>query len=99
MTKTFYEFFAGGGMARAGLGADWKCLFANDFCKKKAAAYAENWGDHHLVVRDVNRSGSVTFLATQISLGLRFLAKTCHWRAVVPAFAVSAAGRFGGSGR
>jgi DNA (cytosine-5)-methyltransferase 1 len=28
---TFYEFFAGGGMARAGLGADWQCLFANDF--------------------------------------------------------------------
>lgn len=44
-------------MARAGLGADWKCLFANDFCKKKAAAYAENWGDHHLVVRDVNMVG------------------------------------------
>jgi DNA (cytosine-5)-methyltransferase 1 len=28
---TFYEFFAGGGMARAGLGEDWQCLFANDF--------------------------------------------------------------------
>jgi G:T-mismatch repair DNA endonuclease (very short patch repair protein) len=27
---TFYEFFAGGGMARAGLGPQWKCLFAND---------------------------------------------------------------------
>ncbi len=31
----FYEFFAGGGMARAGLGPDWHCLFANDFDPKK----------------------------------------------------------------
>ena len=28
---TYYEFFAGGGMARAGLGEGWDCLFANDF--------------------------------------------------------------------
>jgi len=28
---SFYEFFAGGGMARAGLGEDWACHFANDF--------------------------------------------------------------------
>jgi DNA (cytosine-5)-methyltransferase 1 len=28
---TFYEFFAGGGMARLGLGPGWTCLFANDF--------------------------------------------------------------------
>ncbi len=27
---TFYEFFAGGEMARAGLESDWECLFAND---------------------------------------------------------------------
>jgi DNA (cytosine-5)-methyltransferase 1 len=26
----FYEFFAGAGMARAGLGANWTCTFAND---------------------------------------------------------------------
>jgi hypothetical protein len=31
MTRfTFCEFFAGGGMARAGLGEPWRCLFAND---------------------------------------------------------------------
>lgn len=36
----FYEFFAGGGMARAGLGAGWECLFANDIDSKKAASYA-----------------------------------------------------------
>ena len=34
--KTFYEFFSGGGMARAGLGNGWQCLFANDICEKKA---------------------------------------------------------------
>ena len=27
----FFEFFAGGGMVRAGLGANWRCRFANDF--------------------------------------------------------------------
>lgn len=41
---SFYEFFAGGGMARAGLGPNWKCLFANDFDHKKALTYQENWG-------------------------------------------------------
>lgn len=41
---SFYEFFAGGGMARAGLGDDWQCLFANDFDPKKGFAYQANWG-------------------------------------------------------
>jgi len=50
---TFYEFFAGGGMARAGLGADWQCLFANDFDPKKAAAYRANWGDGEMWCGDV----------------------------------------------
>ena len=53
MKKTFYEFFAGGGMAHAGLGPDWECLFANDFCEKKAASYAANWGADCLHVGDV----------------------------------------------
>lgn len=39
----FYEFFAGGGMARLGLGPDWRCLFANDIDPKKAAAYRANF--------------------------------------------------------
>lgn len=51
--RTFYEFFAGGGMARAGLGADWTCLFANDFDPKKAATYRANWGTRGLHVGDV----------------------------------------------
>ena len=50
---TFYEFFAGGGMARAGLGGGWRCLFANDFDARKAESYAANWGSDHLFVGDV----------------------------------------------
>ena len=40
---SFYEFFAGGGMARAGLGEGWTCLFANDFDRKKGLTYQANW--------------------------------------------------------
>ena len=49
----FYEFFAGGGMVRSGLGLNWECLFANDFDHKKAATYASNWGDGVMVTKDV----------------------------------------------
>ncbi|MDZ4137268.1 MAG: DNA cytosine methyltransferase [Erythrobacter sp.] len=49
----FYEFFAGGGMARAGLGEGWECLFANDIDLKKAATYVENWGRGAMVAADV----------------------------------------------
>lgn len=50
---TYYEFFAGGGMARAGLGAAWRCLFANDFDPLKARTYQANWGEAHFVRGDV----------------------------------------------
>jgi DNA (cytosine-5)-methyltransferase 1 len=40
---SFFEFFAGAGMARAGLGVQWTCLFANEFDEKKAAVYKANW--------------------------------------------------------
>ena len=49
----FYEFFAGGGMARYGLGSDWCCLFANDIDEKKAACYRANFGAEDLLVADV----------------------------------------------
>lgn len=52
---TFYEFFAGGGMARAGLGLRWQCLFANDFDFKKSVTYNENWGPGTLVTKDVGK--------------------------------------------
>lgn len=50
---TFLEFFAGGGMARAGLRPDWRSVWANDFCESKAAVYARNWGGENLHVGDV----------------------------------------------
>ncbi len=40
---SFYEFFAGAGMAREGLGENWDCLFANEFDLKKTAIYKKNW--------------------------------------------------------
>lgn len=49
----YYEFFAGGGMVRAGLGEGWHCLLANDFDPAKAAAYRANWGDADLRVGDI----------------------------------------------
>ena len=42
---SFLEFFAGGGMARLGLGARWDCAFANDFDPVKAATYRANFAD------------------------------------------------------
>lgn len=55
---TFFEFFAGGGMARVGL-EGWTCLFANDLSVKKAAAYRSNWGDDDLHVGDIHEMGGV----------------------------------------
>ena len=57
--RTFLEFFAGGGMAREGLGQGWRCLFANDFDQSKADAYSARWGSNgarpsELVIGDVN---------------------------------------------
>jgi DNA (cytosine-5)-methyltransferase 1 len=55
---TFYEFFAGGGMARAGLGDDWQCVFANDFDFRKGVAYQSNWDKNsHTVMKvgDIRR--------------------------------------------
>jgi DNA (cytosine-5)-methyltransferase 1 len=52
--RSYYEFFAGGGMARAGLGQEWTCLLANDIDAKKGASYAANWGDEHLKIADVS---------------------------------------------
>ncbi len=40
---TYYEFFAGGGMARLGLGERWQCLFANDFSPQKVKSYRRNF--------------------------------------------------------
>ncbi len=53
---TFYEFFAGGGLARRGLGDKWECLFANDICEKKGIAYRYNFnGAPELTIGDVRQ--------------------------------------------
>lgn len=54
---TFYEFFAGAGMARAGLGKDWQCVFANDFDRKKGVTYQENWGKGEIFVDNIRALG------------------------------------------
>jgi DNA (cytosine-5)-methyltransferase 1 len=52
--RTWYEFFAGGGMARLGLGSNWHCTFANDISEKKASSYREHFGpSEELSVTDV----------------------------------------------
>ncbi len=51
---SFYEFFAGGGMARAGLGPGWTCVFANDNDPKKVSSYKRNWGDKEISNKDVD---------------------------------------------
>lgn len=49
----FYEFFAGGGMVRAGLGKGWDCLFSNDIDAKKAQSYTANFGSDEFWQGDV----------------------------------------------
>lgn len=44
-SPSFLEFFAGGGMARIGLGDGWSCAFANDFDAVKAEVYRANFPD------------------------------------------------------
>ncbi|MBO9546134.1 DNA cytosine methyltransferase [Caulobacter sp.] len=44
-SPSFLEFFAGGGMARIGLGDGWTCAFANDFDAVKADVYRANFAD------------------------------------------------------
>lgn len=52
----FYEFFAGGGLARKGLGDKWECLFANDICPKKGDVYRYNFGGGaELTTGDINQ--------------------------------------------
>jgi DNA (cytosine-5)-methyltransferase 1 len=51
----FYEFFAGGGMARLGLGREWRCLMANDICRKKGQAYCANFPPaNELILEDIH---------------------------------------------
>ena len=51
---TFAEFFSGGGMVRAGLGSNWKCVLANDIDPKKCDSYRKNWSSEHLFQCDIS---------------------------------------------
>jgi DNA (cytosine-5)-methyltransferase 1 len=51
----FYEFFAGGGFVRLGLGDAWRCLFANDIDPAKTRAYRRNFGTGELRCDDIGR--------------------------------------------
>lgn len=53
MAGSFYEFFAGGGLARIGLGSTWRCLFANDIDRQKVAQYSAVFGAREIVEGDV----------------------------------------------
>ncbi|MCA3562426.1 MAG: DNA cytosine methyltransferase [Aestuariivirga sp.] len=53
VNRFYYEFFAGGGMARLGLGSGWKCLMANDIDPKKLAIYRANFGEDRTILGDV----------------------------------------------
>ena len=59
---TFYEFFSGGGMARLGLGSKWRCVFGNDWCEKKAAAYLRNFSGDEVFRREDLRNLTLTDL-------------------------------------
>lgn len=63
---TFVEFFAGGGLARLGLGAGWECVLANDVCAKKAATYRANFGADHLKLQDVRTLGATDVPAADL---------------------------------
>ena len=41
-------------MVRAGLGSQWKCLFANDVDSAKIHTYSANWGNKHVVEGDIH---------------------------------------------
>lgn len=54
MPFTYYDFFAGGGMAGVGLGPRWRCLFANEIDAAKAESYRANHdGGTELLLKDV----------------------------------------------
>jgi DNA (cytosine-5)-methyltransferase 1 len=55
---SYFEFFAGGGMVRAGLGGRWKCQFANDFDPLKVQVYVDNWGEKEILEDDIHNVGA-----------------------------------------
>jgi DNA repair protein RadC len=75
----WYEFFAGGGMARLGLGPQWDCIFANELSPKKAASYRACFGDAPELKVVVLRELAVPH--TEISTPEQMFAA---WQSIVP---------------
>lgn len=65
---TFMEFFAGGGMARLGLGAGWRCVVANDLDPAKCAAYRANFGGGDLIQGDIGALTAIDLPAERADL-------------------------------
>jgi len=95
---SFYEFFAGGGMARAGLGSRWACLFANDFDENKGASYATNWGAETLKIGDVAKLRPSDLPGLLISPGLLFRVRICLLRGLARGSMANVRERSGPSG-
>ena len=76
-------------MARAGLGVAWRCLFANDFDRKKVSTYETNWGVGDIRHGDVASLTLADLPATVVDLA---------W-ASFPCQDLSLAGSYRGLGR
>ncbi len=78
--RSYYEFFASGGMARAGLWQGWTCLFANDIDAKKGASYGANWGNEHLKIEDVGALSSKDLPGVANLAWASFPSKIYRWQ-------------------
>lgn len=56
----FYDFFAGVGLVRLGLGPSWRSVWANDIDPKKAEIYAANFGGEEFHLGDVTKVDPAT---------------------------------------
>jgi len=52
-TPAALDFFAGSGLVRVGLEPDFRTMWANDNCPKKAAVYAANFGSDDFFLGDI----------------------------------------------
>jgi DNA (cytosine-5)-methyltransferase 1 len=66
MNRSFYEFFAGGGMARIGLGPEWQCILANDIDPKKMETYRANFGEENTFCCDIAEFKAKTLLGSPV---------------------------------
>src|ERR1017187_5981860 len=82
----WYEFFAGGGMARLGPGGGWRCAFANEWCPKIAAACRTYFGrSPELKVEDVAKLSTADMPGKADLVWASFPhVRTCRWPGTAP---------------